>query len=177
MEIHGLEVEEVMGALYDAIADRFSTDEQAVIERQSYVDPYGGRDNALRLTVSWAAHVDKLDRDRTLPYGDHSVWTEHDLVAALIIRDRLVRALGLIPAELADRLLAIAYEADARFRGFTVEDSGIRITRIANLEVPDTPVSEDWWWHRVPVDGPIAIDLSLYNAAGEYVGGPDSSSP
>ena len=92
------------------------------------------------------------------------------MVAALIIRDRLVRALGLIPTELAERLSVIASEADERFRSFTVDDSGLRITRIANLEAPETPVPDDWWWHRVPVDGPVAIDLSHYDDAGNYVG-------
>jgi hypothetical protein len=51
-----------------------------------------------------------------------------------------------------------------------IEDSGVRITRIANLEAPDIPVPNDWWWHRVPVDGPVAIDLSHYDDAGNYVG-------
>ena len=165
-----MEVEKLMGELYDAISARFSPEELAVIEKYAYIDAWGGRDNALSLTVSWGAHVDKLDRDRALPYDDHSVWTEHDLVAALIIRDRLVRASGLIPTELAERLSVIASEADERFRSFTVDDSGLRITRIANLEAPETPVPDDWWWHRVPVDGPVAIDLSHYDAAGNYVG-------
>ena len=165
-----MEAEEVMGQPYDSVYARFTAAEMAVIDEHAHVDPYGTRDNALSLTVSWAAHVDKLDRDRPLPYDDHSVWNEHDLVATMIMRDRLVRALGLIPTELAERLSIIASEADGRFRSFTVDDSGLRITRIANLEAPETPVPDDWWWHRVPVDGPVAIDLSHYDAAGNYVG-------
>ena len=159
-----------MGDLYDAISARFTAAERAVIDEHAHVDPYGTRDNALSLTVSWAAHVDKLERDRALPWDDHSVWNEHDLVATMIMRDRLVRALGLIPTELAERLSIVASEVDERFRSFTIEDSGVRITRIANLEAPDTPVPNDWWWHRVPVDGPVAIDLSHYDDAGNYVG-------
>jgi len=44
----------------------------------------------------------------------------------------------------------------------------------ASTSVTDIPVSDDWWWHRVPFDGPVAIDLSHYDAAGNYVGGSDT---
>jgi hypothetical protein len=173
-----MEAEEVMGQLHDSVYARFTAAEMAVIDEHAHVDPYGTRDNSLSLTVSWAAHVDKLERDRALPWDDHSVWNEHDLVATMIMRDRLVRALGLIPTELADRLSIIASEVDERFRSFTVEDSGVRMARIAaSPNVTDTPVPADWWWHRVPVDGPIAIDLSHYDDAGNYVGPSTTSAP
>ena len=53
--------------------------------------------------------------------------------------------------------------ADDQYRGFTVEDSGVRINAIPK---PDRA----WWWYRVPADGPVAVFLSGYDAEGNYVG-------
>jgi hypothetical protein len=69
---------------FEDLSAHFTAAELAVIDEHAYVDAWGGRDNALSLTVSWGAHVDKLDRDRSVPYDDHSVGTEHDLVAAYL---------------------------------------------------------------------------------------------
>jgi hypothetical protein len=56
--------------------------------------------------------------------------------------------------------------ADDQYRGFTVEDSGVRINAINMIPKPDRA----WWWYRVPADGPVAVFLSRYDAEGNYVG-------
>ena len=155
----------------DDVANRLNSEELAQVEAASWVSEFGHKSDALTLTVGWANHVDKLDKDRRLPWEDHSVWTEHDLEAALRIRDRLAQALSRLPAPVAERLSAVVSEADESFRGFTADDTGARMARIADVEL----AGRGWWWFRVPVDGPIAIDLSHYDAAGNYVGSSDTS--
>ncbi|WP_156365058.1 hypothetical protein [Sciscionella sediminilitoris] len=49
-------------------------------------------------------------------------------------------------------------EADERYRGFTVEDSGERMAKIAQVEVSE----RGWWSFRVPDSGPITQDLANY---------------
>src|SRR5665647_2269257 len=81
----------------DDVANRLSPEQLAQVEEASWVSEFGHKSDALTLTVGWANHVDKLDKDRRLPWEDHSVWTEHDLEAALRIRDRLAQALSRLP--------------------------------------------------------------------------------
>ena len=150
----------------DDVANRLNSEELAQVEAASWVSEFGHKSDALTLTVGWANHVDKLDKDRHLPWEDHSVWTEHDLEAALRIRDRLAQALSRLPAPFAERLSEVVSEADESFKGFTADDTSARMARIADVAL----AGRGWWWFRVPVDGPIAIDLSHYDAAGNYAG-------
>jgi len=154
----------------EELSAHFTAAELTAIQEASWVSEFGHKSDALTLTVGWANHVDKLDKDRRLPWEDHSVWTEHDLEAALRIRDRLAQALSRLPAPVAERLSEVVSEADESFRDFTADDTGARMARIAHVEL----AGRGWWWFRVPVDGPVAIDLSHYDAAGNYVGPSES---
>ncbi|MDQ3788230.1 MAG: hypothetical protein M3422_13440 [Actinomycetota bacterium] len=120
--------------------------------------PGSGESDALGLAVAWAAHVEKIDDDRALPRTDRSVWTEHDLAAALFKRDFVADALGRLRKDLADRLAIYISEADDRFRSFTNDDSGERMAEIAEVDLS----GRGWWWFRVPTSGPIAEDLARY---------------
>lgn len=57
----------------------------------------GGERDGIQLADAWAAHVEKIDRDRALAWSDPTVWNEHDLCAALLIRDRVREAVRALP--------------------------------------------------------------------------------
>ena len=115
--------------------------------------------DAAELAASWASRVEKIDQDRTLPWTDRTVWSEHDLAGSLFIRDFLQQALDVLPASLRERLIAgFVAVADERFRSYTVADLDGRMGRVAGID----PAGKAWWWHRVPESGPITRDLARY---------------
>ena len=114
--------------------------------------------DTIDMAVAWVKHVAKIDADRTLPWEDHSVWNEHDLAAALHIRDFLERASGELSASLRERLAVWVAEVDERFRSYTVDDPDGKTDKIADVD----PTGRPWWWRRVPIDGPITRDLANY---------------
>ncbi|MCU7730150.1 hypothetical protein ODJ79_41090 [Actinoplanes sp. KI2] len=116
----------------------------------------GTERDAVDLVVGWAKHVEKIDTDRALPWEDHSVFNEHDLAAALHIRDFLERALGELNASVRERLAVWVAVVDEHFRSFTVDDPDRRMGAVADVDLTCRP----WWWRRVPIDGPIAEDLT-----------------
>lgn len=114
--------------------------------------------DAIDMAIGWAAHVQKIDADRSLPWEDRSVWTEHDLAAALYIRDFLQDTLDKLRPSLRDRLQEYVGTVDEQFRSYTVDDPDGKMGRIAHVDLNGRP----WWWRRVPVDGPIVRDLANY---------------
>jgi hypothetical protein len=136
----------------------FSDAELAEIDASKIVRADGSERNVAQLALAWQAHVEKIDKDRALPWTDHSVWTEHDLVAALFMRDFVEDALSQLRPELADKARQYVANADDQFRSFTAEDSGERVGRIAGVDM----TGRGWWWFRVPTSGPIVEDLARY---------------
>lgn len=115
--------------------------------------------DAVELAAGWAGRVEKIDRDRALPWTDHTVWNEHDLVGSLFIRDFLQQALDALPAPLRERLASGSVDAaDERFRSYTVADPDGRLGRVAGIE----SAGRGWWWRRVPESGPVVQDLARY---------------
>ncbi|MFF0492767.1 hypothetical protein ACFYTQ_27370 [Nocardia sp. NPDC004068] len=141
----------------DARAKRyFSEDEIAEIRAHSISLESGDVRDAIRLADSWAAHVEKIDRDRSLPWSDRSVWNEYDFCTALTIRDYVKKSVDGLPPVLAVKMEDYISEADDRFTSITVEDSGRRITAVAKVARSE----RDWWWFRVPDSGPVLKDLA-----------------
>ena len=114
--------------------------------------------DAVDLAIGWDNRVKKMDADRTLPWSDHSVWNEHDLAGSLFIRDFLQEALNQLPRSLRRRLEEWVARTDDHFRSYTMDDQIGRMARIAEVDLTDRP----WWWHRIPVSGPIVEDLARY---------------
>ncbi|WP_433298428.1 hypothetical protein ACQP2F_43445 [Actinoplanes sp. CA-030573] len=114
--------------------------------------------DAIDLISAWASHVRKIDTDRALPWEDHSVGNEHDLAAALHIRDFVEQALTALPGPLRQRLADWVAGVDERFSSFTADDPDGKMARIADVDLS----GRAWWWRRVPVDGPIVRDLANY---------------
>ncbi len=117
-----------------------------------------GTSDAIDLAVAWDLHVRKIDADRALPWDDHTVWTEHDLAAALFMRDFVQNALDALPPPVRSRVESVVAGVDEHFRSFTTDDPDRKMSRIAHVEVSTRP----WWWRRIPVDGPIAQDLATW---------------
>jgi hypothetical protein len=114
--------------------------------------------DAIDLATGWANRVRKIDADRALPWSDHSVWNEHDLAGTLFTRDFLQEALDQLPLSLRKRLESWVAQVDDHFRSYTVDDPAGRMATIAEVDLTARP----WWWHRVPVSGPIVEDLARY---------------
>lgn len=156
----------------------FTDDELTEIAGCAEGDAWGDPRNSLGLVASWAVHVATFDRDRPLAWDDRSVWNEYDLVAALHIRSGVESSTARLPAPLSARLAEVVQRTDELFRSFTVEDSGVRITRISDSNAnPPIPVPDGWWWRRVPMDGPIAKDFTHYDDEGNWVGYGDDWPP
>ena len=136
----------------------FDDDEIAEIAGRSIVLGEDTERDAIDMAIAWDRHVRKIDADRALPWEDHSVWTEHDLAAALYIRDFLERAMGQLPGTLRERLAAWVAGVDEQFRSYTADDPDGKMAKIADVDLTGRP----WWWRRVPVDGPIVRDLANY---------------
>lgn len=144
------------------ISALFSDAELADIA-SSKANPGDNQPDAIGLARAWELHVEKIDLDRVLPRSDHTVWTEHDLAAALFMRDFVEHALKLLRPELADKLRRYVAVADSRFRSFTADDSGERMAKIAGIDTAEiSTATRGWWWFRVPVSGPIVEDLARY---------------
>ncbi len=76
----------------------------------------------------------------------------------MLTRDFLQKAIDETPDKFKERVQQYVAEADERYRGFTVEDSGERMAKIAQVEVSE----RGWWSFRVPDSGPITQDLANY---------------
>lgn len=133
-------------------------DDLAVIRANKI--PLGGNTerDVIELVVAWAKNVAKIDSDRALPASDRGVWTEHDFVGTLFLRDHVQRALDQLSPNVREKIENYVAGTDDKFRSFTMEDSGQRTARIAEIDITGRP----WWWFRVPISGPIALDLSRY---------------
>ncbi|MFE3446714.1 hypothetical protein ACFXNW_27105 [Nocardia sp. NPDC059180] len=145
----------------DDLARNFSEDGLRDIESRTH--RLGSTEvTVLDLAAAWAAHVEKIDRDRELPRTDRTVWTEYDFVAALTMRDYLQGALDILPEELRGKLTGLIEPVDERFRGYTVSDSGKRVSVIADVDISH----RGWWWLRIPASGPIAEDFEILKSRG-----------
>ncbi|MFX0573318.1 hypothetical protein [Nocardia nepalensis] len=148
-----------MSNLDDHAHLHFSEDEIADIKSNSITLKSGEERDAIRLADSWEAHVEKIDRDRNLPWSDRTVWNEYDLNAAYAIRDYLESAINNLPAPLGTKMTSYVSAADDRFMSITVEDSGKRMAAVANIDI----TGRGWWWFRVPDSGPIVEDLARWS--------------
>lgn len=143
------------GAPLDEQGPLFTERERAELDPYRYqVTPHKSL-NVVELATAWAAHVRKLDADRTMPPDDPRTWGPYDLVAALHIRDFLVRCAEQLPAELKDRVAATVAPSDQLFQEITQPDDGQLVARVEQESVAGRP----WWWHRVPDSGPLLDEL------------------
>ncbi|MFI7669290.1 hypothetical protein [Nocardia sp. NPDC049526] len=148
-----------MSNLEDRARVHFSEDEIVDIKNHPITLKSGEERDAIRLADSWEAHVEKIDRDRSLPWSDRTVWNEFDLNAAFAIRDYLESAINNLPARLGAKMTSYVSEADNRFMSITIEDSGKRMAAVANIDI----TGREWWWFRVPDSGPIVEDLARWS--------------
>jgi len=147
-----------MPAIPSELASLFDPAETAQIEARAVPLSPARSADALELAAGWAGRVEKIDRDRALPWSDRTVWNEHDLAGSLFLRDSLQQALDGLPESIRGKLADWVAAADERFRGYTVEDAEGRMSRVAEVELG----GRGWWWRRIPDSGPILEDLARY---------------
>lgn len=147
-----------MSEFSSEIRAMFSDAELVEIDASKITRANGSELNVVQLALAWELHVEKIDKDRALPWTDHSVWNEHDLAGALFMRDFVADALDRLRPELADKVRQYVAKTDDRFRSFTAEDSGERMAKIAQVDMTNLGL----WWFRVPTSGPIVQDLARY---------------
>ncbi|SDJ32119.1 hypothetical protein SAMN05444157_2813 [Frankineae bacterium MT45] len=105
-----------------------------------------------QLLEAWQAHVERIHIE--LDFNRDVAWTAHDLVAALLLRDRIEDVLARQPAGVRAEAAEVLTGPDTMFSDMTVEDSDGLVRRFAENEE-----AEAWWWSRVPRRGPIRADL------------------
>jgi hypothetical protein len=102
------------------VQSQFSEDDLIAIRRQPIKLSTGEERDAIRLADSWAAHVEKIDDDRALPWSDRTVWNEFDLCAAMIVREYVEDAIAVLPEYLRAKMYDYISDADERFMAVTV---------------------------------------------------------
>lgn len=107
------------------------------------------------LLMAWRAHVDKLRRDMDYPSSDRSVWGAYDLVAAYFIRDFLASAISILNIEDRVSIEHLVQEVDNRLLLDTEDDSAGLVVRLDQR----SPDECGWWWHRIPVRGPVREEI------------------
>ena len=107
------------------------------------------------LVISWALHVDKIDRDRFKSADDRSIWGGYDLVAAMSMRDFLAGCIDRLPEPLRGKVVATTEKYDRQYRSITVADDDGLMERFTDGELSSAP----WWWHRIPDRGPTLDEL------------------
>jgi hypothetical protein len=106
------------------------------------------------LLRGWEAHVRVLERE--LANARDTGWSADDLVAALLIRDRIEKALPALGSN--DRVEAKSWlqTGDLAFEAMTEIDDR-RLVRLFARDESQLPGK--WWWTRIPRRGPIRIEL------------------
>jgi hypothetical protein len=118
--------------------------------------PHGRAKTLAELVDGWAAHVDRLyeERNRDLVQAPMA-WGAHDYLAALSLRSMVASALERQDADIRQIANAVVRPADDKFISFTERDLGRVVERFAGQSHDDSA----WWWHRLPVSGPVRAEL------------------
>jgi hypothetical protein len=139
----------------------FSDEELADIAEHKPT-PGDDKPDAIDIARAWELHVEKIDNDRTLPWTDRSVWTEHDFAGALFQRDFLDTALSRLGPVVVGKLRPYVEKTDERFRSFTMDDSDDRVARVAGVaanahlhRAPPGPASASRHRHHLTVFQPV----------------------
>lgn len=140
----------------DEALERFTDDERRELAAIVYTYPGGDRQISLdRLLLSWAQQVTKLSEDLSLPIDAHQAWGAHDVVGALLTRDRVAQLQKTTSKQLGSSIDEWLMTWDDLYRSLTVEDRKKRLIDLADR--PD--ISGEWWWHRAPTRGLPAQEL------------------
>jgi hypothetical protein len=144
---------------------RFTDDEQAVLDTIAEGDSTQEKSRLVNSISSWGSGVRivawQLSGARPLPYL--KIGGVQDLIGALRMRDRVQALLAEVPESLAGKVSDALGEFDEQYRAITADDHDDRMG-------PLRPVSgdrESWWWHRIPVDGPVRAELDMIDPSRE----------
>jgi hypothetical protein len=133
----------------------FSDAELSDIKSQPY--QVGRRSfTVLELLAAWAAHVEKIDKDRTKSSSDPKVWGAYDLLAAMSMRSSLEKSMSQMHDSIRAKISALTAEIDKQFVSITQPDEKHLVAEFEEADLSNRP----WWWHRIPDSGPILDELS-----------------
>ncbi len=107
------------------------------------------------LAGSWTAHVSRLHAELDAPDSDMTTWGVFDVVAALVIRDRLADGVSQLPPEQVAQAEAKIGHVDRMYRDMTSDDPDREMARAT-----DSSDREAWWWGRKLSRGPVARELA-----------------
>ena len=104
------------------------------------------------LIGAWRAHVERIHDE--LGFDRGTGWTAHDLVAALLLRDRIEDTLEGQSSAVRSEAQDLLAGADGMFSAMTVDDVDGLVRGFA-----ENAGAVGWWWSRLPRRGPIRAEL------------------
>jgi hypothetical protein len=148
--------------LCSELRSRFTEDELTVLDAIAEGDPARDQARLLNSMSSWASGVRtvawQLSDSRPLPYL--KIRGVRDLIGMFTTRDRVESLVVEVPETLAGKVRDVLAEFDEQYRAITVDDHDDRIVRLARVGRD----RQGWWWHRIPGDGPVCVELDLLTA-------------
>lgn len=114
----------------------------------------------LVLINDWSARVLKFQADLDVNWDDPGpgIWGGDDLVGAYFLRDAIESGLDSLEEVGEGRNVAPLIAVDDLFRTFTEDDGDEKLLVLDRT----LTVGSGWWWHRLPVRGPIVQQLTQY---------------
>ena len=125
----------------------------------------GERQTLLQLAGWWAGETLELGKQsgQAAPTSHTQQWGPDDLFALWSARDQIAACLKENGIPESDGDLAIISAIDAFFVSITTEDA--ELVQRALGDGVDIPIGRlPWWWHRVPLSGPIRDELLLWGS-------------
>lgn len=111
--------------------------------------------SVLDLIAAWSNQVTRIRSELYKHLSDACTWGGEDLIGALYMRDFVEESLVGLPESARGAAEAAVAFADARFLAFTEDDLSGDVLDFAD----ENEIHRGWWWHRVPVRGPVREDL------------------
>lgn len=112
------------------------------------------------LLDSWAAHVERLDNEKSWSLAESpSAWGAFDYHAALILRDSVEDCMETIEKRYLDVMQSDITPVDNKFLAFTrVDEKGDFKKFLARCDIEPSR-STGWWWQRIPKSGPALEEI------------------
>ncbi len=83
-------------------------------------------------------------------------WGVHDFIAALTLRDFIAEGLSVATTPVIEAVGVRVGRVDDEFRSFTVPDED----GLVRAFVGSPKSLAHWWWDRIPLEGPVRLELT-----------------
>lgn len=109
----------------------------------------------VRLLEAWRLHVTRLEEELNLSDSVRTVWGVFDLVAALSLRSFIAQGMRDPRFNHSEGLIRALRDVDSCLVSFTEIDQSETMRRLDGRLRP----SDEWWWNRIPLAGPIRREI------------------